>query len=226
MRRVMDLAGENRSRLFTVPDLRRRAEGVLRPADPPPVPDIRARAGRSDFDLDPDLAALKEAGNRRLAAVLIPVLDCEPEARVLFTLRTDHLPSHGGQVSFPGGKIEEGDAGPAGTALREAWEEIGLDPAYVEVIGFLDDYQTSTGYRVSPAVGIVRPGYTLVPDGSEVADVFDVPLGFLMNTANHERRTRPWRGGRRTYYAMPYGERFIWGATAGMLRNLYDWLYR
>jgi 8-oxo-dGTP pyrophosphatase MutT (NUDIX family) len=111
------------------------------------------------------------------------------------------------------------------TALREAREEIGLAPEFVEAIGFLDDYVTSTGFRISPLVAVIHEGYTLSPDRSEVADVFDVPLGFLMNARNHELHTREWRGAQRLFYAMPYGERFIWGATAGMLRNMYESLY-
>ena len=113
----------------------------------------------------------------------------------------------------------------AQTALRETHEEIGLEPRYVDAIGFLDDYSVSTGYCISPLVGVIREGYSITPDGSEVADVFDVPLSFLMDESNHKLLTRQWRGANRTFYAMSYGERFIWGATAGMLRNLYEALY-
>lgn len=135
------------------------------------------------------------------------------------------MPTHAGQISFPGGRMDPGDTSLVETAYREAREEIGLEPEFIEEVGFLTDYVTSTGYRVSPLVAIVREGFTITPDRNEVADVFDVPLGFLMNARNHELHTREWRGAQRLFYAMPYGERFIWGATAGMLRNLYESLY-
>ena len=117
------------------------------------------------------------------------------------------------------------DANAVDTALREASEEINLDPQFVEPIGFLQDYATSTGYRIAPLVAVLREGYSIIPDHNEVAEVFDVPLSFLMDAKNHEIHTREWRGRKRKFYAMPYGDRFIWGATAGMLRNLYEWIY-
>lgn len=210
---------------FTTADLRRRAQGVL--ADPRSriEPGHDPSAGRSDFDLNPELAKLEGANRRQPAAVLIPIVERDSQARVLFTQRTEHLSSHAGQISFPGGKMEPHDANVAETALREAQEEIGLEPRYVDAIGFLDDYATSTGYRISPLVAVIREGYSIVADDSEVADVFDVPLSFLMDPSNHKLLTRQWRGANRVFYAMSYGERFIWGATAGMLRNLYEALY-
>ena len=108
------------------------------------------------------------------------------------------------------------------TAVREAHEEIGLERKFIDIIGFLDDYITSTGYRISPLVAILRQGYSITPDQNEVADVFDVPLSFLMNAENHRMHEREWRGAQRIFYAMPYGERYIWGATAGMLVNLWE----
>lgn len=210
---------------FTADDLRRRAEGVLTlPADRQTIL-VDEPPRRSDFDLNPD-AREAFTDKKRPAAILIPVIDRRPEATVLLTQRPTHMRAHPGQISFPGGRMEEGDASPAHTALRETHEETGIDPHYVEILGFLESYQTSTGFRVAPAVGIVAPGFTLDPDPVEVAEAFEVPLSFLMDAGNHELHSRPWRGTRRYYYAIPYGERYIWGATAGMLRNLYDWLYR
>ncbi len=217
-----------REQAFTAADLRRRAEGVLTPpadrrkilVDEPPR--------RSDFDLNPGMDPARDAlsDEKRPAAVLIPIIDRRPEATILLTQRTAHLRSHAGQISFPGGRMEEGDISPAHTALRETNEETGIEADFVDVIGFLESYQTSTGFRVAPAVGIVSAGFTLEPDSGEVEDVFEVPLRFLMCSQNHELHSRPWQGSRRYYYAMPYEDRYIWGATAGMLRNLYDWLYR
>lgn len=221
----MTLPQSSETDAFSIADLRRRAQGVLT------TPDQRVAAandvsGRYDFELNPELAGLNEVEEKRPAAVLIPVLERNNEASVLFTQRTDDLPTHAGQISFPGGKMDAGDANVIETALRETSEEIGLDPGYIEPVGFLEDYITSTGYRISPLVAVIRSGYSLTPDCNEVADVFDVPLSFLMNVQNHEIHSREWRGTKRQFYAMPYGERFIWGATAGMLRNLYEWLYR
>ena len=210
---------------FSIADLRARAEGVLTPPETQKA-DPGAAALRHDFELDPELANFDGTYEKRQAAVLIPVIECDNRASVLFTQRTDHLPTHAGQISFPGGKVDAADADMVDTALREASEEINLDPQFVDPVGFLDDYVTSTGYRISPLVAVIREGYSVMPDHNEVADVFDVPLSFLMNAANHEIHTREWRGRRRKFYAMPYGERFIWGATAGMLRNLYEWMYQ
>lgn len=211
---------------FSIADLRRRAHGCLIDPGARVTPGRNPLAGRSDFDLNPELAKLEGADQRRPAAVLVPIIERESEARVLFTLRAKHLSSHAGQISFPGGKMDPRDANVAETALREAEEEIGLDPRYVETIGFLDDYTTSTGYRISPLVAVLHEGYTIALDHNEVADIFDVPLSFLMDSSNHKLHTRQWRGVRRQFYAMSYEERFIWGATAGMVRNLYEALYR
>jgi 8-oxo-dGTP pyrophosphatase MutT (NUDIX family) len=158
----------------------------------------------------------------RAAAVLVPIVARQEGMTVLLTQRPDHLPSHPGQIAFPGGKVEADDGSPLAAALRETEEEIGLDRAFVEVLGFLDTYQTATGFRICPVVALVRPGFELVLDPAEVAEAFEVPFGFLMDPANHRRHAREWRGRSRSYYAMPYGERYIWGATAGMLRNLYE----
>jgi 8-oxo-dGTP pyrophosphatase MutT (NUDIX family) len=156
----------------------------------------------------------------RPAAVLVPIVG-RADLTVLLTQRTDHLPSHAGQVSFPGGKMEEGDCGPVATALREAREEIGLDPRFVEPLGFLDAYRTGTGYRIVPVVVIVHEGFELTLDCNEVADAFEVPLAFLMDAQNHATHVRSWRGVERRFYAMPFEQRYIWGATAGIMKNMH-----
>lgn len=164
----------------------------------------------------------------RPAAVLIPLVDRPAGPTVLLTQRAAHLHDHAGQISFPGGRVDEGDRDPVHTALREAAEEIGVTAAHIEVIGSLPTYLTVTGYSVTPVVSLVRPGFTLTLDAFEVAAAFEVPLAFLMDPANHERRAVEIDGQRRSFYAMPYeadGRRyFIWGATAAMLRNLYRFL--
>lgn len=161
------------------------------------------------------------------AAVLVPIVMRE-QLTVLFTERTVHLSSHSGQISFPGGKTDEEDANATATALREAYEEVGLEPAFVQVLGVLPEYVTGSAFVVTPVVALVRPGFRLVPNVNEVADVFEVPLSFLMNPAHHQRQAFEFEGVRREWFAMPYQDqlkqRFIWGATAGMLRNLYRFL--
>jgi 8-oxo-dGTP pyrophosphatase MutT (NUDIX family) len=143
---------------------------------------------------------------------------------VLLTLRPETMPSHAGQVAFPGGRIERGETALA-AALREADEEVGVDPTTVRVLGQGDTYLTGSGFAISPFVGILPADFRPVPHPREVADVFETPLSFLMNIANHERHEREFRGALRTYYAMPHNGRYIWGATAGMIKSLYDRLY-
>lgn len=155
------------------------------------------------------------------AAVLFPIVLHAVQPTVLLTQRTDHLRDHAGQISFPGGRIEPNDEGPMHAALREAEEEIGLSPQHVEVVGYLPDYRTSTGFRVTPVVAFVTPPFELRLDPFEVADAFEVPLAFLLDPANHQEHQIHWRGALRRYHAMPYGERFIWGATAGMILSLW-----
>jgi 8-oxo-dGTP pyrophosphatase MutT (NUDIX family) len=158
------------------------------------------------------------------AAVLVPIIAHRPEdpagLTVLFTRRAPHLRDHSGQVSFPGGRVAPADASPEATALREAQEEIGLAPASVEILGRLPEYHTRTGFRIMPVVGAVAPPLTLRPDANEVDAIFEVPLAFLLDTANHQRHSREWQGELRWFYAMDYGGHTIWGATAGMLVNL------
>ena len=161
----------------------------------------------------------------RMAAVLVPIVAREPEATVLLTLRTTHLSAHSGQIAFPGGKIETGDATPIETALREAEEEIGLPRNLVNPLSLLDLHNTGTGFRIIPVLALVDPFFTPAPDPNEVADVFEVPLSFLMEEENHMRHLREWKDRRILFYAMEYEQRFIWGATAAILRNLYERLY-
>jgi 8-oxo-dGTP pyrophosphatase MutT (NUDIX family) len=160
----------------------------------------------------------------RPAAVLIPVVD-HPEPTVLLTQRSAHLNDHAGQISFPGGKIDASDASPLDAALREAGEEIGLGREFIDPIGYLDLYGTAFGFRILPTVARVRPGFTMRISEAEVDDAFEVPLAFLMNPANHQMHSKEFRGIERWYYAMPYEERYIWGATAGILRVLYERIY-
>jgi len=181
---------------------------------------------RGDGELEAGFTGVADRESApRPAAVLIPLVAGDAELSVLFTTRSDELPSHPGQISLPGGKVDRGDDGPVAAALRETFEETGVSPRFVDVLGLLDTYQTRTGYRIVPVVGLVRPGFTLRPEPGEVADIFDVPLRFLMDKANHQRHERVWKGRARQFYAMPYGERYIWGATAGIIRNLYERLY-
>ena len=157
------------------------------------------------------------------AAVLIPLVEHADGFTIILTQRTPDLKAHAGQISFPGGRMESDDRDAEAGALREAQEEVGLAPSTVEILGRLDPYVTVTGFEVTPVVGAVAPPLSLKPDSREVADIFEVPLAFVLDRANHQRHSRTTAGGiRRAYYALPYGDRYIWGATAGMLINLYE----
>jgi 8-oxo-dGTP pyrophosphatase MutT (NUDIX family) len=227
MCRAMDIPLDSSTDAFTEAGFRARAREGLLPAPSPAIFDPRTgRAlGPSDWDLNPefkdDLAVMAPP---RPAAVLVPIVLRDP-LTVLLTQRSHDMPSHPGQISFPGGKMEAFDATPVACALRETREEIGVTPEFVETLGFLDSYRTGTGFQISPVVGFVRPGFAIALDPREVLEVFEVPLAFLMQTANHQKHTRDWRGRPRSYYAMPYEGRFIWGATAGMLKNLQQRLF-
>ncbi|MCW5751505.1 MAG: CoA pyrophosphatase [Alphaproteobacteria bacterium] len=180
----------------------------------------RARP-RGDHELNPGLV-LPAGAPLRPAAVLVPLVERSDGLRVLLTRRTEALRHHAGQISFPGGRVEPTDATPVDCALRETEEEVGLRREHVSVAGELDPYVTGTGFRISPVVGFVRPDFTLAIDGREVAEAFEVPLSFVLDPANHKRHSGHFRGQERQWWAMPYGEYYIWGATAGMLVNLYE----
>jgi 8-oxo-dGTP pyrophosphatase MutT (NUDIX family) len=151
----------------------------------------------------------------------VPLVDREDGLTVLLTQRASHLKNHAGQISFPGGRIEAADEGPLAAALRETEEEIGLPRGRVEVLARLPEYFTRTGFRVTPVIGLIEPPLELVPDPREVESIFEVPLAFLLDARNHKRQTREYQGSTVGYYEMPYGDRHIWGATAGMVVNLY-----
>ncbi|MBI3505272.1 MAG: CoA pyrophosphatase [Proteobacteria bacterium] len=187
------------------------------------VPGIRRSATlgrvRGDHDGNPGIAP---TGELRAAAVLVPLVERPDGLSVLLTQRTAHLHDHAGQISFPGGRIEAADSDPVAAALRETEEEIGLHRRHVEIVGRLDTYRTRTSYEVTPVVGLVRPPFDLVPDTFEVADIFEVPLAFVLDPRNRERRSREFQGAERHFWVLPYRDRYIWGATAGMLVNLAE----
>lgn len=178
---------------------------------------------RGDLDLEPELWIKAGVKATKPAAVLVPIV-ARAEPQVLLTQRTPELKSHSGQIAFPGGRIEPGE-GPLAAALREANEEVGLDSKFVEPIGYLDLYLTFSGFRILPLVAHIDPDYAMKVNPGEVADAFEVPLEFLMTPGNHQRLSRDWNGIERHYYAMPFQERYIWGVTAGILRNLYERIY-
>jgi 8-oxo-dGTP pyrophosphatase MutT (NUDIX family) len=201
-----------------------RARAVLTLDPPQGLSDPDTLPLRGDHDADPVLKAIAAVRPIKPAAVLIPVVDRE-EPMVLLTQRTAHLQQHAGQISFPGGKIDATDATPLAAALREADEEIGLGASEIDPIGYLDVYMTTLGYRIVPVVARVRPGFSLTLNPGEVDDAFEVPLAFMMELANHQTHSREWQGMLRTYYAIPFGERYIWGVTAGIFRNLHQRIY-
>ena len=182
-----------------------------------------ARAARSDFDLNPDAARTDRT--LREAAVLVPVIAHAEGATVLLTRRADALTSHSGQIAFPGGRLDPGETA-ADAALREAMEEVALDPACVDVLGFAEPYETVTGFLVTPVVGWIASAPSLRASPGEVAELFETPWDFLMDLANHRRDSyRPVDGTERHFWAMPWQDRYIWGATAGIIRGLHARLY-
>ncbi|MEO0428743.1 MAG: CoA pyrophosphatase [Pseudomonadota bacterium] len=199
---------------------------VLRLSDIEEALALPPLGARSDFDLAPEFRPAAGSVRERPAAVLCPLVARRDGLRVILTVRSRHLKHHAGQISFPGGKVDDGDATPLDAALREAEEEIALGRGAVRLLGELDPYLTSTAFRVSPFVGLVAPDWRGVPEPGEVDEIFECPLDFLMNPANRVQHHREWQGRRRFFYAMPWGEYYIWGATAGMLKGLSDRLER
>jgi 8-oxo-dGTP pyrophosphatase MutT (NUDIX family) len=212
---------KNDAAAITTAEFFDRARARLRFDIPAGLTDSSLIPASGDQGTDRMLEIIAREQPIRPAAVLVPVVD-HPQPTVLLTQRAAHLNDHAGQISFPGGKIETTDVSPLETALREAEEEIGLKREFIDPIGYLDLYGTSFGFRILPVVARVKPGFGLRINHSEVDDAFEVPLEFLMNPANHHLHSREFRGIERHYYAMPYAERYIWGATAGILRVLYE----
>lgn len=206
----------------TTDELRALCAAGLGRAPSARVFDNRLEPPRSDYDLNPAELSARGLAAPRPAAVLVPIVARPEGLSVILMRRPDTMAAHAGEISFPGGKVEAADAAPVETALREAQEEIGLAREHVEVLGFLDSYQVGSGFRIVPVVGLVTPPFTLEVDAREVADVFEVPLAFLMDSANHQKRSREARGATQWFYAMPYEGRFIWGATANIVRNLFE----
>lgn len=202
---------------FSRSDVLARAARSLLPS-PPPSWDA------SDDDMNVKARMIPEGIKPKHAAVLVGLISHGDDLTVLLTQRTAHLSKHAGQIAFPGGRLDEGET-PLDAALRETFEETGIAPSFVEPLGYLDGYLTVTGYLVNPVVALLKQGYTLAPHDHEVADIFEVPLSFLLTDKNRETHTREWQGLTRRYYAYPFGERYIWGATAGMIKNLGDRLY-
>ncbi len=197
--------------------------------------DFRARAGRfaqheheasGDYLLNPDVEPLLKAAKLRDAAVLIGMRAHEGESRIVLTQRTAHLRKHAGQVAFPGGAIDPEDGTPERAALREAQEEIGLDPAQVEIVGRLPDYLTSTGFRIKPVLAVISSQAQFVANPEEVDAVFEVPVSFLMDLDNHRPESRMWQGIERHYFTIEHGGRLVWGVTAGIIRMMHERLYR
>ncbi|MFC6198634.1 NUDIX hydrolase [Ponticaulis profundi] len=185
--------------------------------------------GDMDAPVGGDLHLLDEGQDQKLrdAGVLIGVVDRgENDLNVILTQRPNSMPTHPGQVALPGGKVDPTDQGPVHAALREAKEEVGVEPTSVDLQGRADIYVTGTGFRITPVIGILPPDFIAIPDPHEVDDVFETPLSFLMNPDNHIRKTTNWKGIERSYLEMPHNGRYIWGVTAGVLRALYERLYR
>jgi len=201
-----------------------RARARLRFEIPPGLNDASIIPISGDPGNDRMLEIIAQERPIRPAAVLIPIVD-RAEPTVLLTQRAAHLNDHAGQISFPGGKIDATDASPLDAALREADEEIGLTREFIDPIGYLDLYATGFGFRILPTLARVKPGFELRINETEVDDAFEVPMSFLMNPANRQLHAKEFRGMERHYYAMPFAERYIWGATAGILRVLYERIY-
>ena len=209
-------AGTDTDFAFSADDFRRRATVETGPFGGDEYGDHR---------FSPDLTDMIVRKRLRDAAVLVPVVDRHDGASVILTQRTEKLRTHSGQVAFPGGAIDSTDASPEEAALRETREEIGLDRDFIDIVGRMPDYVTGSGFRIAPVLAVVRSGFELEINPDEVDAAFEVPLSFLMDPKNHNRESRIWQNRERFYFTMPFGERFIWGVTAGIIRTLYERLY-
>lgn len=207
---------ETRPTLYSAADFRARAT-AQQLIEPP--------HGYGDHSFNPDLTDHILGQTLRDAAVLIPVVDHPDGATMILTKRSEALRTHSGQIAFPGGRVDPEDASPEDAALREAQEEIGLSPRLVDVIGRMPPYVSGSGFRIVPVFGIIRPGFSLAINRAEVDSAFEVPLSFLMDPTNHTRNSRIWQERERFFYEMPFGDRYIWGVTAGIIRTLYERLY-
>jgi len=190
-----------------------------------PLETATALAERGDTDLNPHWTPLTPPTLLTPAAVLAPIVRRPEGWTLMLTQRTHDMPSHPGQISFPGGRVQAEDSDALATALRETREEIGLEARFIRPLGVIDPYVTGTGYRIIPVIAFVEPGFELRPDPREVAEVFETPLDFLLNPANHLLHEGEWRGRMGRYYEMPHEGRRIWGVTAGIIRALYERLY-
>lgn len=202
---------------FTLDELRLRASKRLNYSQSEQI---------GDFTQNPDLRKWVMSKAVKEAAILMPLVERQGEMSLLLTKRADKLNSHSGQIAFPGGKIDADDAGPEAAALREAHEEVGLATDQVEILGRLPDYYTGSGYKIAPIIGIMNTEAVVEANPDEVDYIFEVPLSFLMNPDNHIRGSRIFEGKERHFFEMPFGEHHIWGITAGMIRVLYDRLYK
>lgn len=185
------------------------------------APEFKVHPARSDYDFNPEFR--RPPGELKLtpAAVLMPIV-AKPVPTVLFTQRTSTLSRHAGQVSFPGGRVEADDPSALQTALRETHEETGITSDFVTVAGFMEGYETGTGFAILPVVGVLKEGFTLLPNPAEVQEIFEVPLAFLLDPKNRERQSREWQGHKREFYAFNYRSHYIWGATAAILVNFAE----
>lgn len=206
---------------ITTGEFFRRSRERLNFDVPPGLTDAAVLAPTGDFGTDAMLQIIAQERPVRPAAVLVAIVERDVPT-VLLTKRAEHLNDHAGQISFPGGKIDPTDASPMDAALREADEEIGLKRNFVEPIGYLDVYATGFGFRILPTLARVRPGFELAINANEVDAAFEVPLAFLMDPVNHKLGSKEFRGMQRSFYEMPFEQHYIWGATAGMLRAMYE----
>lgn len=210
---------------FSLADFEARARARLSPVARPETLDAAFLPLYGDYRINPSDIDTDLLGRAKAAAVLIAAVEREGQAALILTERTPHLRAHSGQVAFPGGKIDPEDDGPAGAALREAEEEIGLSRVALTVVGHLDPYITTSGYRIAPVVAVAREPFSYALNEHEVARVFEAPLAFLMDGANHVRASRLWQGRDRYFYEMPWNGHYIWGVTAGLIRLLQERLY-